>query len=164
MTSGLNGNQTAIADHLDGSLAAGNGHDPLLLALANTPTLSGYRSELNELSPEVYLDTEIATLFSSLNFANSLLSCRTRDGAYAIINEGQCVWAQVQGDFLNRSATSQNFGFQDDRGERRWRRPDRTGTVLALGSRRKLSARRSRGRLQRVEPWRQRLRRRGAQV
>ncbi len=116
VTSGLNSNQTAIADHLDGSLAAGGGGlDPVLLALANTPGLSAYRSALDQLSPEVYLDTEIATLFSSLNFANSLLSCRTRDGAYAIINEGQCVWAQVQGDFLNRSATVQNFGFQDDR-------------------------------------------------
>lgn len=113
---GLNRNQTGIAQHLDASLAAGGGGlGALMLALANTPGLPAYQNALDQLSPEIYLDTQIATLFSSLNFANSLMSCRVREGAYAFITEGQCVWAQVQGDFLGRNSTFQNLGFKDDR-------------------------------------------------
>ena len=68
---------------------------------------------LDQLSPEVYLDTEIAALFSNLAFTNSMMTCPERDGAYAFIREGQCVWARVSGRFYDQDTTFQTLGFNE---------------------------------------------------
>ena len=100
---GLNRNETSIAENLNGIYGAGGGSLVSLLdALAGLPTLGGLANALDQLSPEVYLDTEIATLFSQLAFTNALMSCPTREGANAFIKEGQCVWARVSGRDLNQ--------------------------------------------------------------
>jgi outer membrane autotransporter protein len=39
------------------------------------------------------------------------MSCKAADGRYAFIKEGQCVWAQVGGNFLNLNPTSDSLGF-----------------------------------------------------
>ena len=68
---------------------------------------------LDQLSPEVYLDTEIASLFSNLAFTNSMMTCPEPDGAYAFIREGQCVWARVSGRFYDQDTTFQTLGFNE---------------------------------------------------
>ena len=76
-TSALNANQTAIAHYMDASLGAGAGAlGPVLLGLLNTAGLDAYKAALDELSPEIYSDTQITALYAALAFADHLLSCR----------------------------------------------------------------------------------------
>ena len=79
---GLNRNETAIAQNANKIFAAGVGPalDPMLTALAQLPTTGAVANALDQLSPEIYLDTEIATLFSQLAFTNTMMTCPTRDG------------------------------------------------------------------------------------
>ena len=77
VVAGLNPNQTAIAEYANAAFQAGmGGLGPLLTALANLPTLDAYKAALDQLSPEIYSEAEIAALYSNLAFANSLLSCK----------------------------------------------------------------------------------------
>jgi Autotransporter beta-domain len=111
---GLNRNEMSIAENLNAIYGAGGGSLVSLLdALAGLPTLGGLANALDQLSPEVYLDTEIATLFSQLAFTNAMMSCPTREGADAFIKEGQCVWARVSGRDLNQDSTFQTLGFDE---------------------------------------------------
>jgi uncharacterized protein with beta-barrel porin domain len=115
---GLNPNQLALAGNLDKIYAAGGaGVTPVLLGLLNVDDLSGYKSALNQLMPEIYSNAEIATLYSSLAFANSLLSCRINGaGTAAIIREGQCLWAGASANFLDAGTTSDQIGFTQTSG------------------------------------------------
>jgi len=112
---GLNRNETAIAENLNKVFATGNfgGLDALLTAISVLPTEAAVANALDQLSPEIYLDTEIATLFSSLAFTNSLMTCPVRDGAAAFIKEGECVWARLSGRQFDQDATFQTLGFDE---------------------------------------------------
>ena len=112
---GLNRNETAIAEHLNSAVSAGGSTslNPVLFALAGLPSMGSLANALDQLSPEVYLDTEIASLFSNLAFTNSMMTCPERDGAYAFIREGQCVWARVSGRFYDQDTTFQTLGFNE---------------------------------------------------
>jgi outer membrane autotransporter protein len=111
---GLNKNETAIGTNLTNIYQAGSGDLVSLLdALAALPNVGDLAKALDQLSPEVYLDTEIAALFSALSFTNSLMTCPTRDGAAAFIKEGECVWARVSGREFNQDATTQTIGFDE---------------------------------------------------
>ena len=112
--SGLNRNETAIAENLNAVFARGI-QEPhsMLYAIAALPSDRVVANALDQLSPEVYLDTEIASLFSNLAFTNSMMTCPERDGAYAFIREGQCVWARVSGRFYDQDTTFQTLGFNE---------------------------------------------------
>ncbi len=116
--SGLNGNQQAISNSLRQAFAAGGGGlTPVLLGLLNTDGLDAYKAALNELIPEAYSDAQIAALYSSLGFANSLLSCRVNGTATAsIIHEGQCLWAGASAAFLDQGTTFNQIGFDQTTG------------------------------------------------
>jgi len=75
--------------------------------------VGGLANAFDQLSPEIYLDTEIATLFSALAFTNSLMTCPVRDGANAFISEGQCAWTQVSGRSFDQDQTFQTLGFDE---------------------------------------------------
>ena len=111
----LNRNETAIAENLNQVFASGDasGVQTLLAALANLPNVGALANALDQLSPEIYLDTEIATLFSSLTFTNSLMTCPVRDGAAAFIKEGECVWARLSGREFDQDQTFQTLGFEE---------------------------------------------------
>jgi outer membrane autotransporter protein len=117
-TSGLNANQTAIAQYMDASLAAGAGAvGPVLLGLLNTAGLEAYRAALDQLSPEVYSDTQITALYAALAFAGNLLSCRVNGSDTAsIIREGQCLWAGASARFLDSGTTFEQIGFDEAAG------------------------------------------------
>jgi len=111
--SGLNRNETAIANNLNKIYdAGGGGVSPVLDALAALPDVGDLAKALDQLSPEIYLDAEIATLFSGLAFTNSLMTCPVRDAA-AFIKEGECVWARVSGRDFNQDQTFQTLGFDE---------------------------------------------------
>jgi uncharacterized protein with beta-barrel porin domain len=117
-TDRLNPNQRAIAHDLNQIfLAGGGGVTPVLLGLLNTGDLAGYKDALNQLSPEIYSNAEIAALYSSLAFSNSLLSCKVNGaGTAAIIREGQCLWAGASANFLDTGTTSDQIGFTQTAG------------------------------------------------
>ena len=70
---GLNRNQTALGTHLtDLFYADGEGLDSVFTSLANMLDLSSVANALDQLSPEVYVDTQLAALFASQAFSFSL--------------------------------------------------------------------------------------------
>ncbi|HEV7996892.1 MAG TPA: autotransporter domain-containing protein [Stellaceae bacterium] len=113
---GLNGNQTSIGQNINAIQQAGSSPSflPVAQALVTIPDLSGLEQAYNQLSPETYADNKIADFYSGLRFANSLMSCNVPDGRYAFIKEGQCVWAQIGGKFLDLNATSGSLGFAEN--------------------------------------------------
>jgi outer membrane autotransporter protein len=115
---GLNPNQRAIATNLVDVLASGVGTlGPALLGLLNTVEDDQYKNALNQLSPEIYSDAEIAALYSSLAFSNTLLSCKVNGTDTAsIIREGQCLWAGASARFLDSGTTSDQIGFDETAG------------------------------------------------
>jgi uncharacterized protein with beta-barrel porin domain len=118
-TSGLNGNQLALAGTLNGAYAAGGGAmTPLLLGLLNTTGNDAYTDALNELLPAIYSDAQIAALFASLGFSNSLLSCKVNGAdTAAIIREGQCLWAGASAVFFDTGTTAAQLGFSQTAGQ-----------------------------------------------
>jgi hypothetical protein len=117
-TDQLNPNQRHLAANLTQIFLAGGGAvTPVLLGLLNTTDLAGYKDALNQLLPEVYSNAEIAALYSSLSFSNSLLSCKVNGaGTAAIIREGQCLWAGASATFLDSGTTTDQIGFTQTAG------------------------------------------------
>jgi uncharacterized protein with beta-barrel porin domain len=65
---GLNRNQTNIAKNLNQALDAGAAPlEPVFLGLLNVFTIEAYADALDQLSPEIYADTQIAALYSSFD-------------------------------------------------------------------------------------------------
>jgi uncharacterized protein with beta-barrel porin domain len=110
---GLNRNQTAIGRDINSIQLAGSspGFLPVAQALVTIPNLEGLAQAYDQLSPETYADNRVGDFYSGLRFADSLMSCKVPDGRYAFIKEGQCVWAQVGGGFLDLDRTSGSLGF-----------------------------------------------------
>ena len=113
---GLNRNQTNLGDNLNAALNAGGGAlGPVLDALLNDVfTIQDYRRALDQLLPEIYLNTETATLFFAEEFTNNMLSCASAGEGFSAISEGQCLWARYEGRWLDRDGTFQNIGFDED--------------------------------------------------
>jgi uncharacterized protein with beta-barrel porin domain len=89
----------------------------VLLGLLNVDSIDEFKSALNQLSPELYSDAQIAALYSSLAFSNSLLSCKVNGTDTAsIIREGQCLWAGASARFLDAGTTSDQIGYTETAG------------------------------------------------
>ncbi len=115
---GLNTNQLSIAQGLQSSFLAGSGGvSPVLLGLLHTFGDTAYQNALDQLSPEIYSQGLIETLYGSQQFSNDMMSCRIagEDGA-AFIREGQCVWARARARFLDVDHTNSNIGAKDTTG------------------------------------------------
>ena len=111
----LNRNQTALAENLNGIInLGGGGVSPVTNALLGITDLDQYRSALNQLLPEHYLNLQAATLFAAEDFAQALMSCRERDGAYAVIAEGQCIWAEADVNRFDQDGTSEQMQTEED--------------------------------------------------
>ncbi len=115
---GLNRNQTAVARNLNAVFSAGSGGlGSLLAALGNLQSTSELAAALNQLIPEIYSDAQIAALYASLGFSNSLLSCKVNGTDTAsIIREGQCLWAGASAQFLDQGTTFSQLGFTETTG------------------------------------------------
>ncbi len=114
--SGLNGNQTAIGQNINAIQLAGGSPSflPVAQAILTIPDRPSLQQAYNQLSPETYTDNEIGDFYSGLRFASNLMSCEVPDGRYVFIKEGQCVWAQVGGKFLDLNANSASLGFSEN--------------------------------------------------
>ncbi|MEM1049266.1 MAG: hypothetical protein AAGL24_24145, partial [Pseudomonadota bacterium] len=115
---GLNPNQTALANGLNAAANAGaRDLDPVFLPLLNNIfTVGDYRNALNQLLPEVVLNTGTATLFASEGFVDNLFSCRLAGQNHTALSEGECYWARPQGRFLDRESDANTIGFDETSG------------------------------------------------
>lgn len=114
---GLNENQASLGNNLNAVVTA----DPASLSGVTTALLaltSGgeYTSALDQLSPEIYGDTAVSTLYGARMFGNALLSCHPRQGAYVAVDEEQCLWADVSGRDYQQDRTAAGIGYD----ERTW--------------------------------------------
>jgi hypothetical protein len=112
---GLNRNQKAIGNHVNEIQLAGSSDSfsPVAEALFFRPDLKRLASSYDQLSPEVYLDTAIASLFSNLQFNDAMLSCRERSGDYRFVREGECRWMRLSTRRLDRDDTRENSEFDE---------------------------------------------------
>jgi outer membrane autotransporter protein len=115
---GLNPNQTAIAEYLEAAnTAGGGGLTPLLQSLLGITNPADYRGALDQLSPEIYLQTQTAALYASNDFTSTLLSCRVNGPDTAsIIREGQCLWVGARARFTDSDDDFNNLGFTETAG------------------------------------------------
>ena len=129
LLAGQNRNEQAIANNLNQIFAAGvpPSMQALFNALALLPIAAAVANALDRLSPEVIVNSEIAELYSQLNFANTIMTCPTREGTAAFIKEGECLWARASGRAFDQKSTFQTFGFD----ETSWQFA--TGAQFALG-------------------------------
>ena len=114
-----NANQRAIAIYLDtlnaaGPTAAQQALIDALLALGETELIAA----INQLTPELYSDAQISSLYASLGFANSLLSCKVNGaGTASIVHEGQCLWAGANATFLEPAPPRSKSASPRERGQ-----------------------------------------------
>lgn len=110
-----NANQRSIGNSLNTAFDAGQGDlQPILNALLNNVSgTDAYQDALDQLSAEVFLSTETASLFAANNFSNLLFSCDVAGDGLNAISQGQCVWVQPQGRLTRQSNDSQSVGFDE---------------------------------------------------
>ncbi|MET1414533.1 autotransporter domain-containing protein [Roseibium sp. HPY-6] len=115
---GLNSNQASVANSLNTALSAGPGDtEPILSALVNGVfSMGAYQEALDQLSAEVFLNTETASLFAANDFSNLLFSCDVAGDGSTAISEGQCVWVRPHGRFTRRNDSNSTVGFQENTG------------------------------------------------
>lgn len=111
---GLNGNQSSIGNHLNASVTADpNSLSGITGALLALTTAGQYTAALNQLSPEIYGDSAVATLYGAHSFGNALLSCRARDAQYVAVSEDQCLWLAISGRTLDQNTTASSIGYEE---------------------------------------------------
>lgn len=110
---GLNPNQTSVANTFNSIQTAGGSATfaPVVAGLVAVPDLTGLGLAYDQLGPEIYLGNGVAALVSSLDFTDDLMSCKVREGGYALIQEGQCIWAQASGHWLDQERTRETADF-----------------------------------------------------
>ena len=114
ITQGMNRNGRALGGYLNNAVGNGGALDPIGLALLNLGSLDEVNDAYNQLSPDTYLNQQLTTLYDSLGFASSLLSCKVRDGAFAFNAEGECAWGRVGYRTFDRDTTAEEAGFSRD--------------------------------------------------
>lgn len=111
---GLNANQAEIGRALNNAgLGGGSAHlAPLLGAVADQPDGRRLADAYNRLSPEGYLRTGTATVFSNIRFSNALHSCAVNQGPDRFIREGECGWLRFTDGLLKQETTDANVGYE----------------------------------------------------
>jgi hypothetical protein len=114
VTSELNGNGQSFGTYLNGVIGHDGVFDPIGLALLNLTTMEEVNEAYGALTPESHLNEQLTATYNSLGFANSLMSCRVRDGAYVFNAEGECAWGRIGYRMLDRDTTADTVGFDRD--------------------------------------------------
>ncbi|MCI5076913.1 autotransporter outer membrane beta-barrel domain-containing protein [Oricola sp.] len=110
---GLNANQTSLGDYINDFQLAGGSEslEPVVEALFNIPDLEGYAPVLDQLTPEPFVESQIAALYASMDFEESLLSCRVANGPHKFNAEGECMWVAGVGGETHRESDFENLGW-----------------------------------------------------
>ena len=112
--SGLNGNQTALGDHINDIQLAGSSPTfaPIAAELFYVPTVGDLANIYDSFSPQAYGGQMAAQTFASQQFADSMFSC-PRTSAGVSFSEAGCVWVKPQARWLELSATSGAMAYHE---------------------------------------------------
>lgn len=82
-----------------------------LTAISNS---SSYATAMDSLGAESYADGQLAALYSSMLFNDSLMSCAERAGDYRFVRQGQCGWVRLQARQLEQNGGRDHIGFKQN--------------------------------------------------
>jgi Autotransporter beta-domain len=114
---GLNKDAKGVGSSLNKAFKKGgsNSMQALGLSLVQLPTVSAVANAYNQLSGANYSALGVAELQSQERFSEDQMSCPVRDGgAWAFIDENQCVYARVRYRNLQQDASGSGSGFDED--------------------------------------------------
>src|SRR5262249_87707 len=109
-------NEKRVGSYINTVQLAGSSQDLVptiagLVAATDVTTLGGKYQLLN---PENYAALSLAAVQSGLQFVDSLLSWKVRDGEERFTAEGECGWAAVFGSSGEQHATPTANGYRRD--------------------------------------------------
>ena len=114
-TGSLNPNQAALGENLNEVVDAGSGGlGPIINPPPAITDPDEYKQALNQLLPEHYANLMGAGLLGAEAFTKTLMSCRMRDGGFAFIAEGQCLWAEAGGARFEQKDTPHQVRTDED--------------------------------------------------
>jgi len=107
----LDQNQSSIGTYINHLQTAGgtDGFRPVAAFLAGLPDSESLARAYDLMSPEPYFTNEVGSVISNQHFADSLLSCRARDGAFKFNREDQCGWFSLTGKTTKRDTGREHF-------------------------------------------------------
>ena len=114
--SGLNSNQAAMGEHFNAiQLAGGTDADmqSLVTSIVSQPDVESLAAAYDLLSPHIYSANQVSRMFSSLDFAQAMMSCPVKDGDYRFSREGNCTWMRVSDRDIEYEASSGELGATD---------------------------------------------------
>ncbi|MGD8618323.1 MAG: hypothetical protein PVH54_03960, partial [Gammaproteobacteria bacterium] len=111
----LKKNQRAIGNHIADIQGAGGSalFAPVAEAIFHKPDFDSLTSAYDHMLPALYLNADIATFYSSMNFHNALFSCPQRTGAHRFISEGECNWLSVAYNELDYEDNDETGSFRE---------------------------------------------------
>ncbi|WP_298828182.1 autotransporter outer membrane beta-barrel domain-containing protein [uncultured Piscinibacter sp.] len=111
---GLNDNQRRVGAHVNDIQSAGGTAEfsPLATALFALPEAEDLANAYDRLSPEPHGALATTSLLSSLQFSDSLLSCRVAEGEAHFVREGECDWLWAGMSTLRQDQTGDHLGFE----------------------------------------------------
>ncbi len=114
----LDEDQVALAGNLEAVFAAGGATRDLAEMYAalffDIDDDAAYRAALDELSPEVFLGTQAASLFGAEGFSDRLFSCADKTDADTLSREGECIWLRGGGGALDVDGDGRTIGFEEE--------------------------------------------------
>ena len=114
---GLKKDASAVGSFLNKVFKNGGSNklDSLGLALLELPSVGAVSNAYNQLSGENYRALGVAELYSQEQFSEDQMSCPVRDGgAWAFIDENQCVYARVRYRNLQQDANAGTSSSDED--------------------------------------------------
>jgi hypothetical protein len=109
-------NEKRIGTYINNVQLAGSsaGLAPTITGLVAATDITTLGAKYQTLNPENYAALPLAAIQSGLQFSDSLLSCKVRDGEARFTAEGECAWAAVFGSNGEREATDSSNGYNRD--------------------------------------------------
>ena len=114
--SGLNRNQAAMGEHFNAIQRMGGTETDmkaLVTSIIAQPDVESLATAYDLLSPHIYAANQVSGLFSSLDFAQAMMSCPTKDGDYRFSREGNCTWMRISNRDIEYEASGGGLGATD---------------------------------------------------
>ncbi|HKU14150.1 MAG TPA: hypothetical protein VJQ52_07115 [Steroidobacteraceae bacterium] len=109
-------NEKRIGEYVNGVQLAGSSATlaPTITGLVAATDVATLGARFQLLNPENYAALPLAAVQSGLQFGESMLSCKVRDGEAHFTAEGNCSWMAASGSSSEQEATSSANGYQRD--------------------------------------------------
>jgi hypothetical protein len=112
---GLTDNGVRFGNYIAGVQLAGSSTSliPLLQGIVGSPDVASLQHLYTVVDPAGLASAEISMLNTNLQFANSLMSCRSGDGVRPDMREDECAWGRVGDLHLAQASSAQTVGFTE---------------------------------------------------